>query len=263
MLKIATWNVNSVRARLPRVLAWLESERPDLLCMQEIKVRDEDFPREAFAEAGYEIECFGQPLSHGVALASRVKLTGVIRGLADDPPAAERRLIGALIDGVRVVNVYVPNGTEVGSERFRGKLAWFRRLRATLAALQQPADPVLVCGDFNVAPEERDVHDPEAWRGQILFHPDERAALQELLSWGLVDGFRQLVPEEGGHYTWWDYRAGAFHRGWGLRIDLMLMTPPLARRCRAVRIDRAARKGPRPSDHAPVIAEFAPAGGPA
>ncbi len=255
MLRIATWNVNSVRARLPRVLAWLEAERPDLLCMQETKVRDEEFPRAEFESAGYAIECRGQPTLHGVALASRAPLSGVIRGLADDPPNAEARLIGAFLDGIRVINVYVPNGTEVGSERFRFKLEWFARLRATLAALHRPEDPVLVCGDFNVAPEERDVHDPGLWEGSLLFHPDERAALRDVMSWGLEDGWRRFT-QEAGHYTWWDYRAGAFHRGWGLRIDLMLMTPALAQRCTGMRIDRAARKGPKPSDHAPVIAEF-------
>lgn len=254
-LKIATWNVNSIRARLPRVLAWLEAERPDVLCIQETKVRDEDFPGAAFAEIGYRSECFGQPMSHGVALVSRVELRGIVRGLADDPPEAERRLIGALADGIRVIGVYVPNGTELGSGRFAAKLAWFRRLRASLAAWHAPADRVLVCGDFNVAPADRDVHDPAAWRGNILFHPDEQAALRDLMSWGLVDGFR-LFTEEGGHYTWWDYRAGAFHRGLGLRIDLMLMTPALAAECVGVRIDREARKGPKPSDHAPVVAEF-------
>ncbi|MFH1144333.1 MAG: exodeoxyribonuclease III, partial [Candidatus Eisenbacteria bacterium] len=225
-LKIATWNVNSVRARLPRVLAWLEEQQPDLLGMQEIKARDEDFPVDAFREIGYHVASFGQPTLHGVALAGRVEIGGVERGLIDDAPDAERRLIGGRVAGIRIITVYVPNGTEVGSERFAYKLAWLRRLRAHLEARCNPHEPILVCGDFNVAPEERDVHDPDAWRGQILFHPDEHKALQDLMSWGLVDAFRRFTPE-GGHYTWWDYRAGAFHRGWGLRIDLMLMTEPL------------------------------------
>jgi exodeoxyribonuclease-3 len=227
-----------------------------VLCLQETKTVDADFPRAEFDRLGYHVEAFGQRTYHGVAIASLLPARAVVRGLPDDPPDADRRVIGGEFGGVRVIDVYAPNGTEVGSPRFAEKLAWFGRLRAMLAASFTPADPVLVCGDFNVAPEERDVHDPQAWDGRILFHPDERRALRELLAWGLTDAFR-LHESAGGHYTWWDYRAGAFHRGWGLRIDLALVTPPLAARCRSVAIDREARKGEKPSDHAPVVLELA------
>ena len=254
-MRIATWNVNSVRARLPRVEAWLDEWRPDLLCLQETKVVDADFPREPFKSRGYEVEVFGQKTYNGVALVSRQPMRDVARGLPDDAPDADRRLIGARCGDVRVFSVYVPNGTEVGSERFAYKLAWLRRLRALLAATCQTGDPVLVCGDFNVAPEDRDVHDPELWRGQLLFHPDEQAALRDLMSWGLADAFRLREPA-GGHYSWWDYRGGAFHKGHGLRIDLILVTGPVAQRCERVVIDRDARKGPQPSDHAPVVIDL-------
>jgi exodeoxyribonuclease-3 len=254
-VRIATWNVNSIRARLPRVEAWLDAWQPDLLCIQETKVRDEDFPREPFLSRGYQVEVFGQPTYNGVAWIGREPARDVVRGLPDDPPGADRRLIGATLGGLRVVNVYVPNGTEVGSERFAFKIAWFGRLRAYLADACRPTDPVLVCGDFNVAPEDRDVHDPELWRGQLLFHPAERAALQDLMAWGLVDAFR-LGTADAGHHSWWDYRAGAFHKGHGLRIDLILVSPPLAACTRSVVIDREARKGPKPSDHAPVVIDL-------
>lgn len=255
-MKIATWNVNSIRARLPRVTGWLARHQPDVLCLQETKAVDGDFPRPEFEALGLHVESFGQKTYNGVAIASRAEPAELVRGLPDDPPDADRRLIAGTFGGVRVIGVYVPNGTEVGSERFAFKLAWFRRLRQMLEATATPQDPVLICGDFNVAPEDRDVYDPEGWRGRLLFHPDEQKALRHLMAWGLVDAFR-LHEQQGGHYSWWDYRSGAFHRGWGLRIDLMLMTETLAARCRAVTIDREARKGEKPSDHAPVIADLA------
>ncbi len=254
-MKVATWNVNSIRARLPRVVSWLEQHQPDLLCMQETKTVDESFPRKEIEGLGYHLEAFGQKTYNGVAIASRVVPGAVVRGLPDDPPDADRRLIGGDFGGVRVICVYVPNGTEVGSERFAYKLAWFRRLRQMLAASSTPDDPLVICGDFNVAPEDRDVYDPDAWRGQLLFHPDEHKALRYLMDWGLRDAFR-LHTTEGGHYSWWDYRGGMFHRGMGLRIDLCLISAPLVTRCRSVAIDREARKGEKPSDHAPVVAEF-------
>jgi exodeoxyribonuclease-3 len=255
-MTVATWNVNSIRARLPRVVDWLRRRRPDVLCLQETKTVDADFPRAELEALGYHLEVFGQRTYHGVAIASREAPRAVRCGLPDDPPEADRRLIAAEIGDLRIVDVYVPNGTELGSQRFAEKLRWFRRLRRMLEATAQPTDPLLICGDFNVAPEDRDVHDPERWRGRLLFHPDEHAALRELMDWGLVDAFRR--HEAGtGHFTWWDYRSGAFHRGWGLRIDLMLMTGPLAARCRSVTIDREERRGEKPSDHAPVVAELA------
>ncbi|MBD3235131.1 MAG: exodeoxyribonuclease III [Candidatus Eisenbacteria bacterium] len=255
-VKIATWNVNSIRARLPRVSVWLEHEQPDLLCMQETKVVDEAFPREAFHDLGYHVESFGQKTYNGVAIVSRAKPEEVLRGFPEDAPGIERRLIGGRYAGIWILNVYVPHGTELGTPRFDFKLDWLRRLRGLIQSRWQPGDPILVCGDFNVAPEDRDVHDPDRWRGQLLFHPDEQAALRALMEWGLHDAFR-LHTEEGGHFSWWDYRAGAFHRGWGLRIDLVLVSDGLREHCRAVAIDREARKGRKPSDHAPVVADLA------
>ncbi len=254
-MRIATWNVNSVRARLPRVEDWLRSWKPDLLCMQETKVRDEEFPLQAFESLGYHIEVFGQKTYNGVALASRERPAEVFRALPGDPTEADRRVIGGLFGDLRVINVYVPNGTEVGSERFAYKLEWFRRLRNFLEATSKPTERVMICGDFNVAPEDRDVYDPDLWHGQILFHPDEHKALGHLMEWGLVDAFRLTTPE-AGHYTWWDYRSGMFHKGHGLRIDLILISKPLANQIRSVAIDRDARKGPKPSDHAPVVIDL-------
>ena len=254
-MRIATWNVNSIRARLPRVTEWLARWSPDVLCMQETKVVDDQFPRDAFAHRGYQLEVFGQKTYNGVALASRGSLTDLARGFPDDAPDADRRLIAGRIADLHVINVYVPNGTELGSPRFAGKLAWFGRLRDLLERTFSKDDPLIICGDFNVAPEDRDVHDPEAWRGKLLFHPDEHRALQHLMSWGLTDVFREHHPEEG-LFSWWDYRGGAFHRGWGLRIDYLLVTAPVAARTRAVTIDREARKGNKPSDHAPVILDL-------
>ena len=254
-MKIATWNVNSVRARLPRVLAWLERRQPDIACLQEIKVVDEDFPAAEFAAIGFQALTFGQKTYNGVAILSRGEATDVIRGLPDDPPDAERRVLAATVGGVRVVNLYCPNGGEVNSDRYALKLVWFRRLRAFLDAAFDPRRDVLLCGDFNIAPEDRDVWDPEEWRGQTLFSEPEKVVLKELMAWGLADMLR-LHHLEGGVYTWWDYRMGAFHRGWGLRIDHLLASPPLAARCTSVEVDRDERKGDKPSDHAPVVATF-------
>ena len=251
--RIATWNVNSVRARLPRVLAWLERQRPDVVCLQETKVVDEDFPAAEIAAVGYHAVVFGQKTYNGVAILSRQEPSHVVRGLPDDEADAERRLVAATVGGVRIVDVYAPNGGKVGSDKYAFKLDWFRRLRSWLDAECDAATDLLICGDFNVAPDDRDVYDPEAWRGQILCSEPEREALRGLTAWGLADGLR-LHRQEGGLYTWWDYRAGAFHRGWGLRIDHVLLTRSLASRCTAVEIDRAERKGEKPSDHAPVIA---------
>jgi len=253
--EIATWNVNSIRARLPRVTDWLQQHPVDVLCLQETKVVDDDFPRAAFVELGYEVAVFGQKTYNGVALASRLPLEAVVRGLPDAPADEERRLIAARCRGVRLVNVYVPNGTALESPRFGFKLRWLERLQAFLAATEAAGEAVIVGGDFNVAPDDRDVHDPQRWHNRLHCHPDERRALAGLMGEGLVDLFREQTAE-GGHFTWWDYRAGAFHRGWGLRIDLLLASRALAADCRSVAIDREARKGPKPSDHAPVTARF-------
>jgi exodeoxyribonuclease III len=254
-MRVATWNVNSIRARLPRLLAWLERQQPDVVCVQETKVVDEDFPAVELAALGYESATFGQKTYNGVAILSRLPISEVRCGLPGDGPEAERRVLTARIAGIRVINLYCPNGGEVGSEKFAFKLTWYRRLRAWLDAGLDPAADILVCGDFNVAPEDRDVWDPAVWQGQILFSEPEKRALAEVVAWGLADLLR-LHRAEGGLYTWWDYRQGAFHRGWGVRIDHLLATRSLAARCTAVEIDRAERKGEKPSDHAPVIATF-------
>jgi len=254
-MKVATWNVNSIRSRLDRALAWTERERPDVLCLQEIKTVDELFPRAPFEALGYRVETFGQKTYNGVAILSRRPLTKVQRGLPDDAEDAPRRLLAATVGGLRVVAVYVPNGQSPDSEKFVYKLAWLERLRAYLAAAAAPADRLLLLGDFNIAPEERDVRYPELWRGKIHFHPKEHAALARLTSWGLSDLFRKHHAE-GGFYSWWDYRQLAFQKNNGLRIDLVLGTAPVLARCTAARIDRDERKGEAPSDHVPVIVEI-------
>jgi exodeoxyribonuclease-3 len=252
---LASWNVNSIRARLPRLLAWLQRRAPDVVCLQETKVVDRDFPTDEIAALGYRSLCFGQKTYNGVAILSRTEPTDVQQGLPDDSPDAERRLLAATIGGVRVVNVYVPNGTALDDPRYQGKLEWYRRLRRYLEATSSPDRELVVCGDFNVAPEDRDVWDVEQWRDQLLFTQPEKDALQHLVTWGLEDTLRRLHPEET-MFTWWDYRNAGFFRGWGLRIDHVLATPPLAARCTAVEVDRAERKGEKPSDHAPVLATF-------
>ena len=254
-MKIATWNVNSVIARLPLVLQWLDTTRPDVLCLQETKCIDEKFPAQAFAEIGYMSEVYGQPTYNGVAILSRTPCADVQCGLPDDEAGAHARLIAATIEGVRVVNVYIPNGQSVGTDKYQFKLHWMRRLRALFDAEYDTNMPVLLCGDFNVAPEERDVHDPQLWEGRILFSKRERAALDEIKAWGFTDAFR-LHTAEGGHFSWWDYRQGSFRRNAGLRIDHIWVSPPLAARCRRVWIDKEPRRWERPSDHTPVVAEF-------
>jgi exodeoxyribonuclease III len=255
-LKIATWNVNSIRQRLPRLVAWLDRERPDVMCLQETKVQDAEFPAAELAAHSYAVEVFGQKTYNGVAILSRTPASGVVRGLPGDGPDAQRRLLAATVDGVTLVNVYVPNGESVESEKFAYKLDWLARLAAWLETERDPAGPLVLLGDFNVAPEDRDVHDPKAWRGKVLFHPAEHAALARLRAWGLTDLYR-LHHAEAGRYTWWDYRALAFPKDHGLRIDLLLGTAPVAARCRAAAIDRDARKGEKPSDHVPVLVELA------
>jgi exodeoxyribonuclease-3 len=253
---VASWNVNSIRARQERVVAWLHAHRPDVLCMQETKVPDAAFPLEPFHAAGYEVALHGQKAYNGVAIASRVGLEDVRRGFDDGGDEGGARLISARTGRIHTYCAYVPNGQSVGSEQWDAKLLWFDRLRALLNARHDARDRVVVGGDFNVAPAERDVHDPEFWKHQVLFHPQARAALQRLCEGGrLVDTFR-LHHEKGGLYSWWDYRGLGFPRNLGLRIDLLLATPELARRCSAAAIDREARKGTSPSDHAPVLATF-------
>lgn len=256
MLKLATWNVNSIRARLPHVLDWLERQRPDVACLQETKVPDEEFPKLELQAAGYAVLHAGQKGYNGVATLTRLPATDVLNE-APGLDGAQKRFLAATIAGVRVVNVYVPNGERVGSLKYAYKLEWLEALAAWLAAELERHERLAIVGDFNIAPEDRDVYEPKLWRNQVLFSEPEREALHRLLGLGLVDVFRRFVSE-AGHYTWWDYRAGAFRRNQGLRIDHVLASPALAAQAKSCFIDREPRGREKPSDHAPVVAEFDP-----
>ncbi len=254
-MKIATWNVNSIAARLPLVTKWLESVRPSVLCLQETKCTDDKFPASAFAEIGYRSEVFGQRTYNGVAILSRAEIENAQRGFPEDDENAHARLLAATVEGVRIINVYVPNGQFVGSDKFKFKLQWMQRLRALLDEQYLTSEPVLLCGDFNVAPDELDVHDPALWQGRILFSRTERTALEHIKGWGFTDAFR-LHTQQGGHFSWWDYRQGSFRRDAGLRIDHIWVSQPLAARSVATWIDKEPRTWERPSDHTPVVAEL-------
>jgi exodeoxyribonuclease-3 len=253
-MRIASWNVNSLRVRLEHVLTWLRSAQPDVLALQETKLVDDDFPADAFAELGYEVAFSGQRTYNGVALLSRGPLVDISAGLADYSDE-QKRVLAASVHGVRIVDVYVPNGQSITSEKYQYKLAWLAALRAELERELARHEHLVVLGDFNIAPEDRDVHDPSLWSGQVLCSEPERMALGTLLELGLKDVFR-LFGQAPGSFSWWDYRQGAFRRGFGLRIDLILSSPALAACCRGSSIDIAPRKWERPSDHAPVVAEF-------
>jgi exodeoxyribonuclease-3 len=254
-VKLATWNINSIRAREARLLAWIEREKPDVLCLQETKVEDASFPFDPLRRAGYEVATFGQRSYNGVAICARAPLADVVRGLGDDVADDQARLIAATVFGVRVVCVYVPNGEDLTSDKFPYKLAWYRRLRRFLERTSSATAPLVVCGDMNVTADDRDVCAPEKWAGHIHCSADERAALAELAAFGLVDLFRKHHPA-GGVYSWWDYRGVAFFKNQGLRIDFIYATDPVAARSTSCRIDRDARKGQDASDHAPVIVEL-------
>lgn len=254
-VKVATWNINSIRARNDRLLAWLRRTTPDVVCLQETKVVDEAFPRDEVGRAGYEAAVHGQKSYNGVAILTRKKLTSVRRGLGDDPHADEARLIAGSLDGLRIISVYLPLGGAVGTDKWVDKLEWYARLKAYMARNFDPTHPLLLCGDFNVAPEERDVARPDEWRNSVLCHEEGRAALRDLMSWGLIDTVR-LHHDGPGPYSWWDYRMLAFRKGNGLRLDHILATRLMADRCREAFVDREARKGTKPSDHAPVLAVF-------
>jgi exodeoxyribonuclease-3 len=255
-VKIATWNVNSIRARHDAVLDWVSRVEPDVLCMQETKVVDDDFPNEELLRLGYAVAMTGRKTYNGVAIASRLPLSDVAIGLHDDAESGESRLIRATVGGVRVYSAYIPNGKSPDNPSFVEKLRWLARLKETLQKEATPGTPLAVCGDYNIAPDERDVYDPVAMQGQLHFHPDEHAALRDLMDFGLSDTYRKHHTE-GGAFSWWDYRAGNFRKNIGLRIDYVLATPPLFARCTGVEIDAPMRKGDKPSDHVPVIATFA------
>ncbi|MDX6605386.1 MAG: exodeoxyribonuclease [Solirubrobacterales bacterium] len=256
-MRIATWNVNSIQQRLPRLLPWLEERRPDVVCLQETKLADDvflDLLRDELADRGYEVAVRGEATWNGVAILSKAGLEDVVLGLDGAPgfPHPEARALSATCDGIRVHSVYVPNGREPGSEHYEYKLAWLAALGYELAA---GPDATVVCGDMNVAPTEEDVFDPEAYVGQTHVTARERAALAELQALGLRDVVRDRWPGERV-FTYWDYRAGMFHRDLGMRIDLILASAPVAGRVRAAWVDRLARKGNGPSDHAPVIVDL-------
>lgn len=254
-MKIATWNVNSLRVRLPQVLDWLAREQPDILGLQETKVPDEEFPVADILAAGYQAVYSGQRTYNGVAILSRQPAHDVVRDLPNLNDA-QRRVIAATVGSVRVLNLYVPNGESVESEKYIYKLDWLERLAEHVEGELAVYPRVVVMGDFNIAPEDRDVHDPRAWEGRVLFSEPERAAFKRLLEKGLCDTFR-LFEQEEKSFSWWDYRLMAFRRNTGLRIDHILASRELCTVCRACRIDKGPRKLERPSDHTPVVAEFA------
>jgi exodeoxyribonuclease III len=256
-VRIATWNVNSAKQRVPRLLPWLDERKPDVLCLQETKLADDAFSEllgQELADRGYEVATHGEATWNGVAIISRAGLDDVVRGLGEDCPGfphQEARAVAATCGGIRVISVYVPNGRTPGSDHYEYKLAWLESLREAIA----DPDSTIVCGDFNIAPTDDDVFDPEAYVGQTHVTPPERAALAELQALGLRDVVRDRWPEETV-FTYWDYRAGMFHQDLGMRIDLVLAGGPVAERVQAAWVDRHARKGSGPSDHAPVIVDL-------
>ena len=254
-MNIASFNVNSLRARLPTVIDWLNEKRPDVLCLQETKVQDADFPAEPFDEAGYNFVFAGQKSYNGVAILAKSRFADVQRGFEDEPKD-EARLIKAEINGLVIVNTYVPQGYMPESDKFQYKLEWFRRLRKLFEDNFKPDDPVLWLGDLNIAPEPIDVYDPEGLLGHVCFHPDVHKELKKVMEWGFVDVFRKHCKEPG-QYTFWNYRPiNAVKRNLGWRLDHIMATKALAEKCTACFIDKAPRILPRPSDHTPIIAEF-------
>jgi len=254
MIKLATWNVNSLKVRLPQVLAWLEAHRPDAFCLQETKSEDANFPLAEIAAAGYRSVFSGQKTYNGVAILCRSEPENAQVGIPgyDDP---QKRVLAATVAGVRTVCVYIPNGESVESDKYRYKLDWLARLTEWLKLEMAKYPRLALLGDYNIAPAERDVHDPKLWAGKALFSEPERAAFNALVGLGLEDGFR-LFDQPEKSFSWWDYRMNGFKRNLGLRIDHILLTPSLARSCRRCTIDRAMRAHERPSDHAPVVAEI-------
>ncbi|HEX4281337.1 MAG TPA: exodeoxyribonuclease III [Solirubrobacteraceae bacterium] len=259
-MRIATWNVNSLKQRLPRLLPWLDQRKPDVVCLQETKLADDAFAEllgDQLSERGYEAAAHGEAAWNGVAILSRVGLDDVVAGLAGAPgfPHPEARAVSATCDGIRVVSVYVPNGRTPGSDHYEYKLAWLASLRDAVAATVGGSKSIVVCGDMNIAPTDEDVFDPEAYVGQTHVTPPERAALAELEGVGLHDVVRDHWPGKRV-FTYWDYRAGMFHQDLGMRIDLVLAGDAVAERVKAAWVDRQARKGTGPSDHAPVIVDL-------
>ena len=255
-MRIASWNVNSLKVRLPQVLAWLDQHQPDALCLQELKLEDAKFPVQELAAAGYAAAYSGQKTYNGVAILSRKLAVNVSAGIGeyDDP---QRRVISAEVEGIRLVCAYVPNGQAPDSEKYRYKLDWLAAFTAWLERELQHHPNIAVLGDYNIATEDRDVHDPKAWEGNVLVSPPERAAFERLLALGFVDSFR-LFEQPERSYSWWDYRMNGFKRNLGLRIDHILLSSRLGTRCTGAGIDLGPRAHERPSDHAPVFADIAP-----
>jgi exodeoxyribonuclease-3 len=255
-MKVATWNVNSIRARRQHVIDWLDARQPDVLCLQELKVATDDFPYDEVRECGYEAAVFGQKTYNGVAILSRAPLSDVIEGIADDEDDSQARLISARVDGVTVISAYFPNGGEVGSDKYDYKLRWMKRLRHALEQrFDTETDHVALCGDYNVAPFDDDIGRPSEWRSSVLANDAVREALDDVASVGLEDVVRPFHPQ-GGVFSWWDYRGRGFERGNGLRIDHVYCTSKLAERTIGAVVDRQERGRKSPSDHAPVVVEF-------
>ena len=254
-MKIAAWNVNSLKVRLPQLLEWLAAQEPDVVCLQETKLEDHNFPSAEIQAAGYQVAFSGQKTYNGVALLSRLGMSDVICGNPHFPDA-QKRLISATVQGIRVVCAYIPNGQALDSDKYAYKLAWLAALESWLGEQLVLNPQLTLAGDFNIAPDDRDVHNPAAWEGQILCSPPERAAFQAFLALGLKDSFR-LFEQPEKSFSWWDYRMLGFQRNQGLRIDHILLSTPLTARCTAAGIDREMRKKERPSDHAPVTADLA------
>ena len=261
-MRIATWNVNSIRTRLEQVVSWLQENPIEVLCLQETKVMDKDFPLQPFLELGYNCYISGQKSYNGVAILSRLPLTDVSVGFTPVLGAEavgeldeQKRLMTGVIDDIRIISVYVPNGSEVGSDKYLYKLSWLKLLHQYLKSVIDKSPYLCICGDFNIAPDDRDIHNPSNYKNRIMASPMERQALKEIVELGLGDVFRKFT-EEGGHFSWWDYRAAAFQRNWGWRIDHHYLSLPLYEGAKSCKIDKSPRKLPKPSDHTPVILEI-------
>lgn len=255
MPTIATWNVNSINARLPNILGWLQATKPDIVLLQEIKCQDAAFPTEAVGDLGYNVAVHGQKSYNGVAILSLRPLEDVTRGLPGDPADEQARYIEASVDGLRVASIYLPNGNPIGTEKFAYKLAWMERLRTHAASLLEQDEAVVLGGDYNVIPEPIDCHDPNAWLDDALFQPESRRAFRALLHLGFTEAFRALHPEERA-YSFWDYQRGAFQLDHGIRIDHLLLSPQAADRLVGCTIDKEPRRQPKASDHTPVVVEL-------
>ncbi len=254
-MKIATWNVNSINIRLEQLLDWLEATKTDVVCLQETKSVDENFPVQPIIDAGYYVAFTGQKSYNGVAIVSRHEIDDVQKNFPDDDDEAPKRLIAATIEGVRIVNTYIPNGTELGTDKFTFKLDWLQRLRQFFDDTCDQNSDVLLCGDFNVAPTELDVWSVPAWEGKLHFTKTERAAIHYVKQWGFTDLFRKLHPD-AKEFSWWNYREGAWQRNQGLRIDHIWTSRSLADKCTGCWIDKEPRSNEKPSDHTPVVAAF-------